>query len=186
MTGPLAGETTNLASGRPPRRILVLACGEASRGDDAAGLLAADVVRRWVAGTGEPPRPLRGLLQALRDRIEVVTVGQLEPDDLLEVADDDAVVVVDAVRGVEPGSIVRRPLVDLASGGPAPRSSHTLPLRDVLGLAQTLRGSLPRGVFVGLGGSVFELGAAPSGPVLQGLAALAAAVVEEAGRLIRE
>jgi len=186
VTGPLTRPTTNPASGRPPGRILVLACGEASRGDDAAGLLAAAEIRRWIAGTAEPPGPVRGLLQALRDRVDVITIGQLEPDDLLDVAGDDAVVVVDAVRGVEPGSIVRRPLVDLAAGGPTPRSSHMLPLQDVLGLAQTLRGSLPRGVFVGLGGSVFELGAAPSRPVLQGLVAFAAAVVEEADRLSRE
>jgi hydrogenase maturation protease len=163
----------------------VLACGEASRGDDGAGLLAADVVRGWINGPAESPVPVRGLLQSLRGHVEIRSIGQLEPDDLLAVADDEAVVVIDTVRGVAPGSIVRRLLAGLASGGPAPRSSHMLPLREALGLAQTLRGSLPRGMFVGLGGSAFELGAPPSAPVLEGVAACAAAVVEEAGRLVR-
>ncbi len=185
MTGQLPAATSIPGSGGPPRRILVLACGETSRGDDAAGLLAADVVRGWIDGLADPPVPVRGLLESLRGHVEVRPVHQVEPDHLLAIGDDEAVVVIDAVRGVAPGSVVRLPLTGVASNADAPRSSHMLPLREVLGVAETLRGSLPPGVFVGLGGSAFELGAAPSALVREGVAAFAAAVVEEATRLVR-
>ena len=170
-------------SGSTARRIRVLACGESARGDDAAGFLAADLLRAWLDGVESPPPAMADAVEALRRRAEVQVVGQLEPDELLALDPDDALVVIDAVSGPEPGTLVRRALADLASGGPAPRSSHMLPLRDVLGLVQTLRGSLPPGTFVGLGGSSFGLGDPVSSAVSEAIPALAVAALEEAVRL---
>ena len=192
MTAGSADAPSRTGSGGPGRRILVLACGERERGDDAAGLLAADLLEAWLSGPPErrpgplPPPSLRSAAEGLRSRVDVRRVGQLEPDDLLAVGPDQAVVVIDAVRGIPPGTVVCRPLADLAAGGPAPRSSHTLPLRDVLGLVQTLRGSLPQGEFVGLGGASFGLGEPPAAAVLEALPAFAAAVLDRAMRLAGE
>jgi hydrogenase maturation protease len=170
-------------TGSTARRIRVLACGESARGDDAAGFLAADLVRAWLDGVEPPPPTIAEAVVALRRHTEVDKIGQLEPDELLALDPDDALVVIDAVSGPAPGTLVRRALADLASGGPAPRSSHMLPLRDVLGLVQTLRGSLPRGAFVGLGGSSFGLGDPVSGAVRDAIPELALATIEEAVRL---
>lgn len=176
------------ADHRPPprgaRSVLVLACGETSRGDDRAALLAAELVRGWLDGLATPPADLEPALAALAGRLEVRDVGQLEPDDLLSASSDEAVVVVDAARGLPAGQVVRRPLAGLGSGGPAPRSSHRLPLRDVLALVEMLRGSLPAGSFVGIGASVFGLGDPPSDAVLRGVPAFAATIVQEAARLL--
>ena len=166
------------------RAVLVLVCGDAARGDDRAGLLAAELIRGWLDGLATPPRALEPALAALTGHVDVRDVGQLEPDDVLSASSDEAVVVVDAARGLPAGQVARRPLAGLGSGGPVPRSSHMLPLRDVLALAETLRGSLPKGTFVGLGGSAFGLGDPPSDAVLGGVPAFAAAVVEEAARLL--
>ena len=149
----------------------MLACGETERGDDGAALVAAEALRARMA---------RGAQEALR---EVRLVGQLEPDDLVGLAPGARVVVIDAVRGIEPGRIVRRPLADLATGGPAPRSSHMLPLRDVLGIVTALEGSLPKGVFVGLGGTSFELGGQMSAAVRDAIQRYVAAIEREVDRL---
>jgi hydrogenase maturation protease len=170
-------------SGNAGRRIRVLACGESARGDDAAGFLAADLLRAWLDGVEAPPTHAADGLETLRGHVEIDAVGQLEPDQLLALDPDEVLVVIDAVSGPEPGTLVRRALAELASGGPAPRSSHMLPLRDVLGLVQTLRGSLPQGTFVGLGGSSFGLGDPVSSAVREAIPALAVATIEEANRL---
>ncbi len=186
----MTAATADLSPHRAPpgdgaRTVLVLACGDAARGDDRAGLLAAELVQGWLDGLATPPASLEPVLAALQGRVEIREVGQLEPDDLFAAAPDQAVVVTDAARGVPAGRVVARPLAGLGSGGPAPRSSHMLPLRDVLALAETLRGSLPAGSFVGVGATTFGLGDPPSDAVLQGVPALAVAIVEEAARLLR-
>ncbi len=174
--GPAAGGP---AAGTPAAgRVLVLACGERSRGDDAAALVAAD--RLLAADDGHA---LGVDLQAGRPGVEIRLVGQLEPDDLAAVGPEVRVLVLDAVRGIPPGAILHRSLADLASSGPGPRSSHMLPLRDVLGLVAVLRGGLPDGSFVGLGGESFELGAPLSPAVRQALPAFVDAVGEEIDRL---
>jgi hydrogenase maturation protease len=148
---------------------VVLACGDPTRGDDAAALLAADRLQAGQSGRTIPV-------------VEIRPVGQLEPDDLVELAPEARVVVIDAVRGVPPGTIVRRPLSELPKGGPSPRSSHLLPLRDVLALVESLRGSLPEGAFVGLGGETFELGAGLSAPVRAALPGYVQAIADEVVR----
>ena len=173
MTAASAESHSPTGSGGPDRRILVLACGETERADDGAALVAAEALRA---------RMERAAQAALRV-LEVRLVGQLEPDDLAGLAPCDRVVVIDAVRGIQPGRIVRRPLADLATGGPAPRSSHMLPLRDVLGIVTALEGSLPEGVFVGLGGTSFELGGQMSAAVREAIPRYVAAIEQEVSRL---
>ena len=174
----------------------MLACGETERGDDGAALVAAEALRarmeRGAQGAlrGRMAADLRASGSAcgpgapsLPCEVEVRLVGQLEPDDLVGLAPGTRVVVIDAVRGIEPGRIVRRPLADLATGGPAPRSSHTLPLGDVLGIVTALEGSLPEGVFVGLGGTSFELGGQMSAAVRDAIPRYVAAIEREVDRL---
>ena len=209
MTAASADGPSRTESGGPDRRILVLACGETERGDDGAALVAAETLRARMergaqearlaqgapvraqgAHRGQMPADLHASGSAggpgapsLPWEVEVRLVGQLEPDDLTGLAPGNRVVVIDAVRGIEPGRIVLRPLADLATGGPAPRSSHMLPLRDVLGIVTALEGSLPEGVFVGLGGTSFELGGQMSAAVRDAIPRYVAAIEQEVSRL---
>jgi hydrogenase maturation protease len=138
----------------------ILVCGDPARGDDGAALAA-------VARLGLIRRP------AVRVRV----VGQLEPDDLVAALVEGPCVVVDAVRGVEPGRIVEMPLRDLADpGGPQPASSHALPIGTVIGLAEALGADVGRGAFVGIGGGRFELGGGLSAAVENGLDRAAATI----------
>lgn len=156
----------------------MLLCGERMRGDDAAALLAAERL----------PEDARALAQ-------VIEVGQLSLEALLDLPDGVAVIVADAAVGVAAGHVVTLPLERVAqgaaggvagggaSGGAAPASSHSLPLDQVLALAAELRGSLPRGVFVGIGGVEFGFGERLSPLVAAGLAAFAATLADEIRRL---
>jgi Ni,Fe-hydrogenase maturation factor len=67
--------------------------------------------------------------------------------------------------------------------GAALASSHSLPPDQVLALAEALRGSLPRGSFVGIGGAEFGFGEGLSAPVAAGLPAFVAALADEIRRL---
>ena len=163
------------------------------RGDDAAALLAAEAL----------PADIRNLA-------EIVEIGQLAVEALLEVSEATAVVVADAAVGVAPGLVVTLCLERVAAGrgggaaggaggaagqaggsaGPAPlaasASSHSLPPDQVLALAAELRGSMPRGVFVGIGGAEFGFGEGVSAPVAAGLAAFTATLAKEIRRLAGE
>ena len=158
----------------PPPTIRLLVCGTADRGDDGAPLLAVAHL-------------LPVLDAAMRERLEVRRCPQLEISDIADVAPDEACVVLDAVAGIEPGKVVTFPLEDLAMrrGGVSPRSSHALPIDQVLGVAAALRGSLPRGTFVGLGGSWFGFGEVQSRVVRAGLPRFEAAIEEAIRDLLR-
>jgi hydrogenase maturation protease len=147
----------------PDLRILV--CGTADRGDDGAALAAISHV-------------LPELPELLRGRVEVRRCPQLDVTDLLDVGVGEAVVVVDTVVGVEPGRIVTMSLDELARrpAGVAPRSSHALSVDDALLIAEAVRGSLPAGSFVGIGGKWFGYGARFSRSVKGNLPAFAAAI----------
>jgi hydrogenase maturation protease len=141
-------------------RCTVLVLGDSARGDDGAA--AAAVARLAPIG---------------RASVRVRHVGQLGPDDLVEALVEGRCVVVDAVRGIDPGSVVELPLRRLAAaGGPQPASSHALPVETVIGLAEALGADLDRGAFVGIGGSLFDLGAGLSPAVEHGLTEAAAAI----------
>jgi hydrogenase maturation protease len=127
-----------------PIRVIVL--GEPQRGDDGVAFVA---VRE----------AMRGLEPAAAARVEVRETGQLDPADLVELAPDGAAIVIDAVVGLPPGEIVVIPLEDLVAEGPVQaRSTHVLPVDQLVGLAAALRGSPPPGVLVGIGGERFAFG----------------------------
>ena len=143
------------------QRVTVVVCGEPMRGDDGAAFAVVDAL---------PP--------AARDAVDIRQVGSLMPDDLLGL--DGPIVVLDAVAGPEPGSIVDLPLAAVAADGgsaPSARSSHALPLAATLAIAASLRdGGLPPGRFVGVAIDRTDIGHALSPSV-------AAAVPETARRL---
>lgn len=148
----------------PSPTLRVLVCGSADRGDDGAALSAmAHVLPRL-----EP---------AISQRIEVRRCQQLDPTDLIDVRPEEACLVLDTVVGVEPGTVVDVPLDSLVSSGDvAPRSSHALPIQQVLGIAEAVRGGLPSGRFLGIGGKWFGFGGTRSRALRDGMPAFEAAV----------
>lgn len=163
---PLAGRGPRLHG--PSRRVVrLIVCGERQRGDDAVAFLAVD-----------------GLPKSVLDLVELTAAGMLDPDLLTSLPSNAAVVIVDAAVGVEPGSIVTLPLDAIAAGGgPAPHSSHALPIDQILGLVHVLRDGLPEGLFVGLGAASFEIGAPLSPAVAAALPDFTDAVAAEVRRL---
>ncbi len=157
--------------GPDARRVVVLVCGEPERGDDAAALAAVEAL----------PAPIAA-------RAAIVRVGQLEVDHLLDVPHGAGCIVVDAAVGVAPGDVVVIPLADIAdrSAAGSPRSSHALPPDQVIALAAALRGGPPAGVFVGIGGAAFGLGAGLSPAVRSGLPLLVETLAREVVRLVAE
>lgn len=149
------------------RRVVVLACGEPMRGDDGSGPAAA--IR---------------LSPGIRAAADVRTCRSLAAEDLLGLAADEAVVVVDAVTGPPPGTIVREPLADLDQVALpwAALSGHQLPLATTVALARVL-GWQASGTFLGIGGASFGLGEGLSDPVGAALPALIAAIEDEVSAL---
>ena len=131
-----------------PPSVRLLVCGNADRGDDGAALSAVATL-------------LPALPSPLLERMEVRRCGQLRVEDLLDVTQGEVALIVDAAVGVPPGHVITVPIADIAPllGTPAPRSSHELPIDQVLSLAATLRpGGLPAGSFIGIGGRRFGYG----------------------------
>jgi hydrogenase maturation protease len=149
------------ASGDERVRLIVL--GAADRGDDALGPLA-------VAGL--PPD--------IWSLVDVRICASLDLIDLIDVPDGGACLVVDAARGLAPGTLrfipfdrfLRRRANDL----PDPRSSHELPVPELVRLVNVIRKGLPRGGFLVAGGSRFGLGELPSREVAQAIPMMAAAI----------
>jgi hydrogenase maturation protease len=119
-------------------RVVIFACGQGLRGDDAVALDAV----------GHLPADVRRLVTVRR-------VGALAPEDLVAVAPAARVVIADAIVGPAPGTVVHIDLAELS----APRtrlerrftaSSHQLPLGDVVALGRLLRDAPLTGSFVGL------------------------------------
>jgi Ni,Fe-hydrogenase maturation factor len=95
-------------------------------------------------------------------------------------------VVVDAAVGIAPGHVVTLTIRQIAGDpeSPTPRSSHELPVDQVLGLADVLRpGGLPEGTFVGIGGRRFGYGRPLSRSVRLNMSAFQAAIAAELSRL---
>lgn len=143
----------------------VLICGNADRGDDGAALSAAAHV-------------LPRLPDEVRRRIEIRRCLQLDVIDLLDLGAGQTCVIVDTVVGIIPGETLVVPLADLGAWprSVAPRSSHALPIDQVVGIAGAVRGGVPRGLFVGIGGEQFEFRRRRSRAVTQGMPAFEAAL----------
>jgi hydrogenase maturation protease len=148
--------STLAAMDRSTTRVRLLVCGERLRRDDAAAILAAELLPADAA--------------ALAD---VSAVGQLSVEAILDVPEGVALVVADAAAGLAPGEMVVLPIADLAGesspGGPSPASSHSIPAQHVVAMATELRGAAPRGAFVGIGGADFGFGEGLSPAVVTAL-----------------
>jgi hydrogenase maturation protease len=153
---------------KPPVAVEVLICGSPDRGDDGAPIAVSEL----LAGSLSPDVALR-------------VVGQLGVDDLLAIPPAAGVVIVDAATGIDPGAIVHLALDGLIGrrGGLRPRSSHSLGLPEVVGLAEMIRGRPLTGRIVAIGGAQFGLGEPFSPPVAAALALLSDAVVEAIGQV---
>ncbi len=154
----------------PPSRVRLIVLGSVDRGDDALGPLA-------VAELSPDVWPM----------VDVRLGSSLDVLDLADVPPGGSCVVIDAARGLEPGTIAfipfQRFLGRAADRLPAPRSSHELPLPDLVRLVQVVRGSVPRGGFLVAGGLHFGLGELPSREVALAIPALVAAIEDTIGRL---
>ncbi len=158
-----------------PPTVRLLVCGNADRGDDGAALSAVATL-------------LPSLPTAMLERLEVRRCGHLRVEDLIDVRAGELAIVVDAAVGIAPGHIVTLPIYQIVgdADAPTPRSSHELPVDQVLGLAQTLRpGGLPEGSFVGIGGRRFGYGRPLSRSVRLNMPAFQAAIAAELSRLTR-
>ena len=132
------------------RHVVLLACGEPMRGDDALALAVLDAL----------PATTRAM-------VEIRPVGQLMPDDLHGI--DGAVIVLDAVEGPPAGTVLDLPLSALSEAydrGISPASSHALPLPVTLGIVERLPGGMPDGRFLGVAAADYTLGA-PLSPSVQ-------------------
>jgi hydrogenase maturation protease len=156
-----------------PPSVRLLVCGNADRGDDGAALSAIATL-------------LPSLPAHLLERLEVRRCGHLRVEDLMDVPPGEIAVVVDAAVGIPPGHIVTLSIREIVGDpeAPTPRSSHELPIEQVLGLAQAMRpGGLPEGTFVGIGGRRFGYGRPLSRSVRLNMAAFQAAIAAELSRL---
>jgi hydrogenase maturation protease len=156
-----------------PPSVRLLVCGNADRGDDGAALSAVATLLPTL------PAPLL-------ERLEVRRCGQLRVEDLLDVPAGEVAVVVDAAVNIPPGHVASLALSDIAPalGTAAPRSSHDLPIEQVLSLASTLRtGGLPVGVFIGIGGRRFGYGRPLSRSVRLAMPGFQKAIAAELARL---
>jgi hydrogenase maturation protease len=156
-----------------PPSVRLLVCGNADRGDDGAALSAVATL-------------LPSLPAAVLERLEVRRCGHLRVEDLTDVPASEVTLVVDAAVGVPPGHVVTLPIGRILADpeSPTPRSSHELPIDQVLGLAQVLRpGGLPAGTFIGIGGRRFGYGRPLSRSVRLNMASFQAAIAAELARL---
>ena len=161
----------------PAPTIRLVACGNPDRGDDGLAGVAMEGI-------------LATLPAEVRATVDVRTTTELRVEDLLDLRPGCSLVIVDAVSGVEPGTVVQRPLEALIDPGrgsvgsrPIPRSSHQLPIELVLGLAASLLGRSIEGTFIGLGGASFGFAAGLSDAVSAGLPALRSTIAGEVERL---
>ena len=174
MTQPARPVSRQRPPGAPPgrtrRRVRVIVCGTEDRGDD------------WLG-----PAAVAALPAAVTGLAEIRVVGQLGVDDLLTVPRGDPCLIVDAALGSTPGRLIVMPLERVAARAGAdaigPRTSHELPIDQMLRLVEVLRGELPSGTFMGLGGLQFRYGRGLSRPVRAALPAFTASIAAEISRL---
>ena len=148
----------------PPPVVRLLVCGNADRGDDGAALFAVAHV-------------LPRLAPAVSRQLEVRRCSQLDATDLIDVGPGEACLVLDTVVGVPPGEVIALTLEELTERATiTPRSSHALPIGQVLGIASAVRGGLPVGRFVGIGGKWFGFGNVRSRSLREGMPAYEQAI----------
>lgn len=94
----------------------------------------------------------------VRSVVHVESIGVLSVEALLDVPEGSGVVVADVASGARPGEIVVVPIGEIRRDGPFPGTTHMMPPDEVIAAAAALRGHMPRGIFVGMGGAEFGFG----------------------------
>lgn len=155
-------------------RIPVFLCGELNHSDD-----------------GAPFRAIRLLPPKVRARAQLIHPGQLDAAKMREAARSPCI-IVDAVTGIEPGSIVELPLSDIVSMSRArakrsangsARPARQLVLEQTLALVELLRAAPPAGRFLGIGMGDSGPGETLTAEVAFGVPALAARLAAAIGEL---
>ncbi len=158
------------ASETAPAPVRLIVLGAMDRGDDALGPMAIDELPSVPGG------PAALALADLR------LAGHLDVLDLVDTPAGTACLIVDAARGLAPGTVAFVPFESFLAPGdgdlPEPRSSHEMPVGTVLRLAQVMRTRLPDGGFIVAGATTFGLGEALSPTILAAVPRLAAAVAD--------
>jgi hydrogenase maturation protease len=145
-------------------RVRIIGAGHSDRGDDACGLVAAELLRR-VAGPD----------------IDVVD-GAADAAAMLALFEDvDGVIAVDCARGGgNPGDIVRLPADPAKWPKARASSSHGNSLADAVALGDALGALPPRFAVFAVVGTDFTLGAPLSPAVQAALPNLIRTVMQEA------
>ena len=126
--------------------VRLVVCGNADRGDDGVALATIATI-------------LPALPRALLVTLDVRRCVELRVEDLVDLPAGLSCLIVDAVVGPEPGTVVTLTLGELVGRPPfTPRSSHQLPIDLAVGLAGILRDRPVEGTFVGLAGRAFGYG----------------------------
>lgn len=148
-------------------RTLVIAVGNPSRGDDAAGPLLAERLSSWLSDQGPN---LQGTdprhLTALCDQ-------QLMVEHAYDLRDRDRVLFIDAAA--RQGEPVQWQRIEASAGGPAISSHQCTPSQLLHLCAHTLQIPPPDAWLLSLRGDSFELG----GPVSAGMQAAMAQAWDE-------
>lgn len=164
----MSGQAISAAS-LGSRPVVLFACGNPDRGDDAVAMAA--VAR---------------LAPEILALASISTMEAMELEALVELPTHVTALIVDAVVGPAPGSIIDVDIADLEQlgGRVAPGSTHQLPLDRLVGLAGILRGAPIEGRFVGVGVADVSVGAPLSPAVMANLPVLCR-VIESAVRELR-
>jgi len=155
-------------SSRVSPRILVVGLGNVLMRDDAIGPYCVQHLRTHYE---------------LPPDVTVVDLGTAGPELAVQVESADIIIVVDALRGVEPGSLH---VFDRASLWKCNRGdrlhAQARALEEAIELVEDIRGTPLDIVVVGLGGLNFDRGTTLSPVVQDRIAALADRVLDELAR----
>ncbi len=159
--------------GAGPPATLIIGIGNASRGDDAAGLIAARRIREALLVRPDFPDP--GRIAVLEQNGEGTALVALWEG-------ARTVILIDAVlSGAVPGSILR---LDARSqpfpAGFRGRSTHAFGVAEAIELARALDRLPPRLIIYGIEGRSFAVGEAPSGAVEAAAWAVVERVLDDA------
>jgi hydrogenase maturation protease len=143
--------------------VVVFACGNPSRGDDALGPMLLDRLQGWLDAQG------------LAGSFELIGDFQLQIEHALDVAGRGLALFIDAGHGT-PAPLVFREAFAMERAG---HSTHALPPESVLAVLPRISGEVPPAAFVlCVRGEEFELG--------EGLSEAAKIHAEKAFDLLRQ
>jgi len=153
-----------------PRSLQILVCGNADRCDDGAAIWAIQHL-------------LPNLAVFEASGMAVTECGQLDVDDLVHAR--GPVLIVDTAVGLAPGAVVTLDFDQLMAHPKeiAPRSSHALPIDQVIGITRSLRDTPMEGLFVGIGAADLGYGQNLSIPVREGMGDFVVAIERALTRL---